>query len=391
MRRRDVGRHRGRWIGQARKSRVREARGGGFGRLAGRGWWGGEPCLPRGCLRVLRLPVSGATRRAARHPGGGLARPGEKPGSVRTHLRRRSPRGSPQGPAGAEVAGPGTKSVARGVRRNPPDGGADLPILPRRAKPPARAGEDAPRAPLSSFEGRAACRTPRAAAPCAPPRAASAAGTRACAQPRARRRLTAFVSRSTVRRRGEGAPLEAMMGQRDRSLRQYLMAYGAALLVPVLLLAVVLVWQFARAEEVQNEEKARAAAQQIIAAVDRELAGLQAAGLALASSAALRAGNFERVQRRAAEIIRALPHPQNYAIVVRDLTGQQLVNTRVPWGTPLPKGADPDADKEVIETRLPFVQDLFTGATANRPVLSVRVPVLADEGVTHVLWVVFGA
>ena len=93
------------------------------------------------------------------------------------------------------------------------------------------------------------------------------------------------------------------MGQRDRSLRQYLMAYGAALLVPVLLLAVVLVWQFARAEEVQNEEKARAAAQQIIAAVDRELAGLQAAGLALASSAALRAGNFERVQRRAAEII----------------------------------------------------------------------------------------
>ena len=31
--------------------------------------------------------------RAARHPGGGLARPGEKPGSVRTHLRRRSPRG----------------------------------------------------------------------------------------------------------------------------------------------------------------------------------------------------------------------------------------------------------------------------------------------------------
>ena len=179
------------------------------------------------------------------------------------------------------------------------------------------------------------------------------------------------------------------MGQRDRSLRQYLMAYGAALLVPVLLLAVVLVWQFARAEEVQNEEKARAAAQQIIAAVDRELAGLQAAGLALASSAALRAGNFERVQRRAAEIIRALPHPQNYAIVVRDLTGQQLVNTRVPWGTPLPKGADPDADKEVIETRLPFVQDLFTGATANRPVLSVRVPVLADESVTQVLSVAF--
>src|SRR5688500_707079 len=107
-----------------------------------------------------------------------------------------------------------------------------------------------------------------------------------------------------------------MMKKSDRSLRQYLMAFGAALLVPVLLLAIVLLWQFARAEQERNEVKARAAAQQIIAAVDRELAGLQAAALALASSAALRAGNLERFHRRAAEIIRALPHPQNYAVVV---------------------------------------------------------------------------
>src|SRR5215208_4843650 len=304
-----------------------------------------------------------------------------KTGSVRTHLRRRSPRGSPSRAGWRRSAGPGTKSAARGVRRNPPDGGADLPILPfARSRRPAR---EKTRPALPSLLSRGTRRLLH------PPGRLAAAGTRTRAQPRRRRRLTAFVSRSTVQRRGEGAPLEAMMGQRDRSLRQYLMAYGAALLVPVLLLAVVLVWQFARAEEVQNEEKARAAAQQNIAAVDRELAGLQAAGLALASAAALRAGNFERVQRRAAEIIRALPHPQNYAIVVRDLTGQQLVNTRVPWGTPLPKGADPDADKEVIDTRLPFVQDLFTGATANRPVLSVRVPVLADESVTHVLSVAF--
>jgi PAS domain S-box-containing protein len=180
-----------------------------------------------------------------------------------------------------------------------------------------------------------------------------------------------------------------MMKKSDRSLRQYLMAFGAALLVPVLLLAIVLLWQFARAEQERNEVKARAAAQQIIAAVDRELAGLQAAALALASSAALRAGNLERFHRRAAEIIRALPHPQNYAVVVRDLTGQQIVNTRVPWGSPLPMGAAAEADREVVTTRQPYVQDLFIGATANRPVLSVRVPVMADETVTHVLSVAF--
>src|SRR3954465_2962883 len=142
-------------IGQARKSRS--------GTPEAVAWAGLRATADAALSPSSQGGVSGssASRSPARQgappgiPGGGLARPGEKPGSVRTHLRRRSPRGSPQGPAGAEVAGPGTKSAARGVRRNSPDGGADLPILPLRAKPPARAGEDAPRAALSSFEGRA--------------------------------------------------------------------------------------------------------------------------------------------------------------------------------------------------------------------------------------------
>jgi PAS domain S-box-containing protein len=177
--------------------------------------------------------------------------------------------------------------------------------------------------------------------------------------------------------------------KRQRSLRQYLMAFGAALLAPVLVLAAVLVWQFARAEQRQSEERARAGAERIVAAVDRELAGLQAAGQALASSAALRAGDHERFQRRALETIRALPRPENYAIVVRDLTGQQVVNTRLRWGTPLPKGAAAEADQRVIDSKHPYVQDLFVGATAARPVLSVRIPVLVDETVALVLSVAF--
>jgi PAS domain S-box-containing protein len=177
--------------------------------------------------------------------------------------------------------------------------------------------------------------------------------------------------------------------KRQRSLRQYLIAFGAALLAPVLVLAAVLVWQFARAEQRQSEERGRAAAESIVAAVDRELAGLQAAGQALASSAALRAGDYERFQRRSLEVIRALPRPENYAVVVRDLTGQQIVNTRLRWGTPLPKGAAADADQQVISSKHPYVQDLFIGATAARPVLSVRIPVLVDETVVLVLSVAF--
>src|SRR5215204_1763782 len=192
-----------------------------------------------------------------------------------------------------------------------------------------------------------------------------------------------------IRLAGGRATGGSMPLKRQRSLRQYLMAFGAALLAPVLVLAAVLVWQFARAEQRQSEERARAGAERIVAAVDRELAGLQAAGQALASSAARRAGDHERFQRRALETIRALPRPENYAIVVRDLTGQQVVNTRLRWGTPLPKGAAAEADQQVISSKHPYVQDLFIGATAARPVLSVRIPVLVDETVVLVLSVAF--
>src|SRR3954451_17854132 len=179
-----------------------------------------------------------------------------------------------------------------------------------------------------------------------------------------------------------------MLSKREYSLRQYLMAFGAALLAPILGLAAFSVWEFARAEERQNEQRARAAAEQIIADIDQELARLQAAGQALASSAALRAGNYERFQQRATEVTRALPRA-DYQIVVRDLTGQQVVNTHVPWGTPLPRGAAPETDRQVTETKKPYVSGLFTGATASRGILTVRIPVLADETVTHVLSVAF--
>ena len=39
----------------------------------------------------------------------------------------------------------------------------------------------------------------------------------------------------------------------------------------------------------------------------------------------------------------------------------------------------------MIATKKPVIQDLFTGATAGRPIISIRVPVLKDDTVTHVL------
>lgn len=178
-----------------------------------------------------------------------------------------------------------------------------------------------------------------------------------------------------------------MFPTRHYTIRQCLMAFGAALVLPSLMFAAILLWRFASAERSRYEEEALGTAQRITAAVDRELVGIQAAAQALATSSSLLEGNFEAFQRQAQLTLQSWSRqrPDDYAVVVRDITGQQVANTRMPWGSPLPKGANLPIDQQVIATKRPVIQDLFTGATAARPIISIRVPVLKNEAVTHVL------
>ena len=171
------------------------------------------------------------------------------------------------------------------------------------------------------------------------------------------------------------------------TIRQCLLAFAVALVAPGLIFAVVLLGSHSSSERSRYEEEAQDAAQSAIAAVDRELTGLQAAAQALATSASLLEGNYEAFYRQAVATLRVWSPEKtaDIAIVVRDIAGQQVANTRMPWGTPLPKGANLQVDHDVIASKQPVIQDLFTGATANRPIISVRVPVLRNDEVTHVL------
>ena len=178
-----------------------------------------------------------------------------------------------------------------------------------------------------------------------------------------------------------------MLSSRRYTIRQCLMAFGAALVLPGLIFAAVLLWRYASSERGRYEEEALGTAHRIVAAVDRELVGIQASAQALATSSSLQEGDFETFQRRAQMTLQSWSgqRADNYTVVVRDTTGQQVANTRLPWGSPLPKGANLPIDQQVIASKRPVIQDLFTGATAGRPIISIRVPVLKDDAVTHVL------
>src|SRR5918998_4377543 len=141
------------------------------------------------------------------------------------------------------------------------------------------------------------------------------------------------------------------------STRTHLALLLIALLVPVLAFAAVLTHRYSTAERARFEQEALDGAGRVAALIDRDLAGLQTALQTLSTSARLRSGDYQGFYQQAMEVKGFVGEH----IVLRDLTGQQLVSTRVPWGTPLPRTVlEPDA--EVIGTKRPVVSNVFTGA-----------------------------
>ncbi|PWS36655.1 hypothetical protein DFH01_16080 [Falsiroseomonas bella] len=110
--------------------------------------------------------------------------------------------------------------------------------------------------------------------------------------------------------------------------------------------------------------------------LDRELASFGGTLRALATSPALEDGDLRRFHEQAVQVA-----PAGGAIVMRDRSGQQLINTLFPFGTPLPVTAAPAvlaADACVFRTRSSCVSDLYTGTTDRQPYILLDVPVLRE-------------
>jgi hypothetical protein len=165
--------------------------------------------------------------------------------------------------------------------------------------------------------------------------------------------IVGSLSRLTPQQRYLGC----MFSPRRYTIRQYLTAFGVALVLPGLVFAALLLWRYASSERGRYEEEALGTAQRIMAAVDRELVGIQASAQALATSSSLLEGNFEAFQRQAQMTLQSWSRQRtdDYAVVVRDTAGQQVVNTRLPWGSPLPKGANLPIDQQVIASKQPVI------------------------------------
>ena len=179
----------------------------------------------------------------------------------------------------------------------------------------------------------------------------------------------------TGERRGGAAPARA------RPLTFYLVVFAAALAVPLTVMIAYVTAEYVAAERSRLRGLAQKAIQHIVASVDQELAGKIALLEALATSPALKSGEFEVFDQQ----VRDLRIQQGVVFTLRDETGRQLVNTGLKWGEPLPRGASPGVDTIVTRSRKPYISDLYFGAFTKVPKIEIAAPVILDGVVRYVL------
>jgi diguanylate cyclase (GGDEF)-like protein len=154
-----------------------------------------------------------------------------------------------------------------------------------------------------------------------------------------------------------------------------------ACIIPPSILAVAWVSYNYDQTKAQLATESIAKARAMVSALDRELAGIQAALSALATSPYLDNGDFPAFHRQAQELERTLGVINT---VLLDAAFQQRVNTVRPLGSPLPVERDPPM-RPIFQAGRPLTTDLFFAPIMKKHAVAVAVPVLRQDKVLYAL------
>jgi PAS domain S-box-containing protein len=163
--------------------------------------------------------------------------------------------------------------------------------------------------------------------------------------------------------------------RRPRPLWHLLIMLGCAIIAPLLLFGGFTGIRITDAQlrDVRNE--LIGTARSLSVAIDREIVGEIERLQALAASPSLRQGDFAAFQRQA-EASLALRQSGNIRLIDRSM--QQLVNTWVPFGTPLEAADVPESVERALATGKPQVTGLLMGAVTQQLMFAIIMPVQID-------------
>ncbi len=147
---------------------------------------------------------------------------------------------------------------------------------------------------------------------------------------------------------------------------------------PLLALGLALQYVDYRRDKQVASERTLDMARGLALQVSRELEADVRALEVLAKTGRLRRGEMDAFRDLAEAAL--TDHLAGANILVLDENGQQLMNTALPRGTPLPPRQLRDNTREVFATGQPRVSDVYFGSVVRRPMIAVEVPVKDEAG-----------
>jgi two-component sensor histidine kinase len=164
-------------------------------------------------------------------------------------------------------------------------------------------------------------------------------------------------------------------------IRTFLVLFALALALPLLALAVFSLNRMASLEQAEIERRVLQIAEDLADDLDRELDRATVTLETLATAGSLARGDFAAFHEQAGRALRR----DKAGILLIDRSYQQVLNTRAPFGTPLPLTADTKTAQKVLDTKQRQFSDLIVGFVSRQPLVNVEVPVLQGDTVRYVL------
>ena len=164
-------------------------------------------------------------------------------------------------------------------------------------------------------------------------------------------------------------------------IRAYLALMVAAILIPVILFSTISLNMLLSSEREAALKGVRETARISLVSIDRELTNTESAVRMLATSPYLLDGDLAGFYQQAhfADKVGAT------WTALLDEHGQQLINTAVPFGTPLPPPDAASRIAQVLKGGKPQVSNLIRGAVSQALLVVVDVPVTTPSGKRYVI------
>ncbi len=165
-------------------------------------------------------------------------------------------------------------------------------------------------------------------------------------------------------------------GDMTFGMRSHLLGLAVVAFLPALAVGGMASWQAVTRHLEGFHYQLRDTARALSTAADREFEARIAALTTLAESPLLDAplADLSVLHTHARRAAAALGAP----IVIIGRNHQQLLNTSLPSGVPLPRTGAEDANLEVLRTGRPVISNLINAASDQEPVIAVLVPIRRD-------------